>query len=217
MVGRSRRNCVGVAAARHDILERLLPALLEADPEARRMEADLRTHEARHQDVPHPVIRDIGPVHPVFLDEDTSRSPACAATAATWRVWLDWTPPMETRVSHPGEGVRQQVLQLADLVAAERQAGVAVLALGPDRGATEVLPSTGPGAGPAMDRTGAARQGSRRGTRWNSGAAAGCPDHTGSPVRPLGWTPCEDGATCPARHQRQSTTVWLCSRRNCAT
>src|SRR5262249_17112468 len=26
--------------------------------------------------------------------------PRRAATAATWRVWLDWTPPIDTRVSH---------------------------------------------------------------------------------------------------------------------
>ncbi len=33
----------------------------------------------------------------------TSRalSPNRAATAATWRVWLDWTPPIETSVSAP--------------------------------------------------------------------------------------------------------------------
>jgi hypothetical protein len=43
---------------------------------------------------------------------------------------------METSVSR--QGIRQQVLQLADLVAAERQAAVAVLALGPDGGAAEV-------------------------------------------------------------------------------
>src|SRR6266508_3519578 len=27
--------------------------------------------------------------------------PATAADAATWRVWFDWTPPIETSVSHP--------------------------------------------------------------------------------------------------------------------
>ena len=27
--------------------------------------------------------------------------PTRAAVAATWRVWLDWTPPMETSVSQP--------------------------------------------------------------------------------------------------------------------
>ncbi len=29
--------------------------------------------------------------------------PVRAAAAATWRVWLDWTPPIETSVSQPLE------------------------------------------------------------------------------------------------------------------
>jgi hypothetical protein len=31
----------------------------------------------------------------------THLSPALAATAATWRVWLDCTPPIDTSVSQP--------------------------------------------------------------------------------------------------------------------
>src|SRR6478672_10411638 len=31
----------------------------------------------------------------------TQRSPRCADTAATWRVWFDCTPPIETSVSQP--------------------------------------------------------------------------------------------------------------------
>ncbi|HVL60736.1 MAG TPA: aminocyclopropane-1-carboxylate deaminase/D-cysteine desulfhydrase family protein, partial [Microbacterium sp.] len=31
----------------------------------------------------------------------TAFMPRCAATAATWRVWFDCTPPMETSVSAP--------------------------------------------------------------------------------------------------------------------
>ena len=43
------------------------------------------------------------------------------------------------RVAALGERVREEVLELADLVAAEGEAAVAVLALGPDRRAAEVL------------------------------------------------------------------------------
>jgi len=55
-----------------------------------------------------------------------------------------------------GHGVRQQVLELADLVAAERDAGVAVLTLGPDlhlaaQGLAE--------AGQRMDRGGSEQEG----------------------------------------------------------
>ena len=59
--------------------------------------------------------------------------PSFAATAATWRVWFDCTPPMVTRVSAVrGDGVGDDVLELADLVAPEREPRVAVVALGPD-------------------------------------------------------------------------------------
>ena len=56
-------------------------------------------------------------------------------------MWLDWTPPIETRVSHPlREGVGGEVLELAHLVAAVGEAGVAVFALRPDLDlAAEVL------------------------------------------------------------------------------
>ena len=43
------------------------------------------------------------------------------------------------RVAALGERVGDEVLELADLVAAEREAAVAVLALGPHRGAAQVL------------------------------------------------------------------------------
>ena len=57
--------------------------------------------------------------------------PSLAATAATWRVWFDCTPPMVTSVSAlEAMRVGDDVFELADLVAAEGEAGVAVLALG---------------------------------------------------------------------------------------
>lgn len=31
--------------------------------------------------------------------------PRCAATGATWRMWFDWYPPIETRVSAPPAGM----------------------------------------------------------------------------------------------------------------
>ena len=36
-----------------------------------------------------------------FSCTSTHSSPRWAATAATWRVWLDWWPPIETSVSAP--------------------------------------------------------------------------------------------------------------------
>ena len=55
----------------------------------------------------------------------TSRalSPSLAATAATCRVWLDWTPPIDTSVSAPSrKHVGDDVLELAGLVAAVGEA-----------------------------------------------------------------------------------------------
>ena len=36
-----------------------------------------------------------------FSCTSTAFRPSLAATAATWRVWLDWYPPIDTRVSAP--------------------------------------------------------------------------------------------------------------------
>ena len=57
--------------------------------------------------------------------------PIFAATAATMRVWFDCTPPIETSVSaFEAKCVGDDVFELAQLVAAEREARIAVLALG---------------------------------------------------------------------------------------
>ena len=96
----ARRDGVRRAARRLDLRERLLPALLEADAEARLDQPDIGAHDPGQLDVAHPVIHRIGPVHPALLDQHAPR-PRCAAVAATWRVWLDWTPPMDTSVSAP--------------------------------------------------------------------------------------------------------------------
>ena len=52
-----------------DIVERCLPAVLEPDPESGLDEVDLSAHDSRQQDVAHPVVDRVRPVHPTFLDE----------------------------------------------------------------------------------------------------------------------------------------------------
>ena len=67
-------------------------------------------------------------------------SPSLAATAATCRVWLDWTPPMVTSVSAPWarvSGTRYSSLRI--LLPPNARPLLTVLALGPDLGAAEVL------------------------------------------------------------------------------
>ena len=115
--------------------------------------------------LPVAVVGDVRPVHPVLLDEH-------AAEARVGRdgrdlagvVGLDAADRHE-RVAALGQRVGEQVLELADLVAAEREARVAVLALGPDRRAAEVRRQ----AVQPLDRRRAeqerVRGGSRRGAR----------------------------------------------------
>ena len=128
----------GLPPPRLDVGERLLPALLEADPEAGRVQAHVGAHEAAQQDVADAVVGDVGPVDPVLLDQH-------AAEAGVGRdrrdlagvVGLD-AADRDQRVAALRQRVRQQVLELADLVAAEGEAAVAVLALRPDGRAAEV-------------------------------------------------------------------------------
>ena len=108
-------------------------------PKPAGVEADVRAHEAAHQDVARAVVGDVGPVHPVLLDEDAFEARVCGHRRdLAGVVGLDAADRHE-RVAALGEGVGEEVLELADLVAAEREAAVAVLALGPHGGAAEVL------------------------------------------------------------------------------
>ena len=94
--------------------------------------AAVGAHDAGQQDIADAVIDGVLVRHPAFLHE-THFIPILAATAATMRVWLDCTPPIETSVSaFERDGVGHDIFQLAQLVAAERQAGIAVVALGVD-------------------------------------------------------------------------------------
>ena len=70
----------------------------------------------------------------------THFSPTRAATPATCRVWLDCTPPIETRVSQPfAMASATRYSSFARFVTAIGDAGVAVLPLGVDGRASEVL------------------------------------------------------------------------------
>ena len=108
-------------------------------PKPGRVEADVRAHEAAHQDVAGPVVGDVRPLHPVLLDEDAPEARVGRDGRDLARVvGLDAADRHE-RVAALRERVREEVLELAHLVAAEGEAAVAVLPLGPHRGAAEVL------------------------------------------------------------------------------
>ena len=75
--------------------------VLNPMPKPASTSCDLRAHDPRQQDVADPVVDRVRPVDPALLDEHGLASRACAATAATWRVWFDWTPPIDTRCVAP--------------------------------------------------------------------------------------------------------------------
>src|SRR5262249_56692761 len=70
VVGGSRGDRVRLPAPRFDVLDRLLPALLEADSELGPDEPHLRPENPREQDVPHPVVHRVRPLDPALLEED---------------------------------------------------------------------------------------------------------------------------------------------------
>ena len=73
MVRGARGDRVGRAAGRLDVGDRLLPALLEADPEARGVEPHVGAHQAAELDVADAVVDDVGPVDPALLHEHAAQ------------------------------------------------------------------------------------------------------------------------------------------------
>ena len=85
----------------------------------------------------------------------THFSPTLAATAATWRVWLDCTPPMDTRVSQPvASASAMRYSSLRVLLPPKAMPGVAVLPFGPQPRAAQVFGE----AGQRVDGGGAEQQ-----------------------------------------------------------
>ena len=107
---------------------RALPAFANSDVEAFVDEFDLGSHHPAHQDVSDPVVDRILKRHPAFLDEV-----ALHAQLGGDRGDLTRVIRLHAADGHQGVGVRcnrigNDVFQLANLVAAEREPGVAVVA-----------------------------------------------------------------------------------------
>ena len=167
VVGRAGRDRVWLAAARLDVGERLLPALLEADAESRSRgprqqlllvpwpetmtcrrrrrrqlglnDPHLGAEDPRQEDVPDAVVDDVRPVDPALLDEHAGESCAGGGGGHLPCVVRLHAADRDERVAALRQRVRDQVLQLARLVPAEGEARGDVVALGPERGAAEVL------------------------------------------------------------------------------
>ena len=90
------------------------------------------------QDVADLVVHGVGPVHPTLLHEHALEPGAGGDGGDLAGVVGLHAADGDERVAALGERVGDEVLQLAGLVAAVRDTGVAVLALGPEGGAAEV-------------------------------------------------------------------------------
>ena len=77
VVGRSRGDCVGLAAASFDRFNGLFPRLAESDVETGGIKSNVSTEDSTQQDVAGLLVVDFIPVNPVLLDENGFESKLC--------------------------------------------------------------------------------------------------------------------------------------------
>ena len=102
VVGGAGRDRVRRAAARRTISASACSQLsLKPMPKPGLHQAHVGADEPAEQDVADLVVDARRASRPSSPARARTSARACAATAATWRVWLDCTPPIETSVSQP--------------------------------------------------------------------------------------------------------------------
>jgi hypothetical protein len=116
----------------------LFPALLEADAELGAHQAHVGPGEAADQDVADLVVDGVGPLDPALLHEHALEPGTRGDGGDLAGVVRLHAADRDEGVAALGERVGDEVFEFAGLVPAVRDAGVAVLPLGPDRGAAEV-------------------------------------------------------------------------------
>jgi hypothetical protein len=114
----------------------LLPALADAYAEFRRAKLDVRAEDAAHLNVTDAIVYCVGPVHPMLLHQIGFEAQVRGNRGHLARVVRLHASNRHECVAPLREGIGNEVLELADLVATAGQAAVAVLTLGPDLGAT---------------------------------------------------------------------------------
>jgi hypothetical protein len=138
VVRRAGRDRVRRAARGADVLQRLLPAALDADAEALVDQAHVRAHDPGQQDIAHPVVQRVGPVDPAFLHQPGFQAEPGRDRGDLAGVVGLHPADRDQRVRAPRQRVGDQVFQFPGLVPAEGEPGVAVLPLGPDGRAAQV-------------------------------------------------------------------------------
>ena len=128
----ARRNRIGLAALCSHVIQSALPARPDPDVEAFVDQLDLGAQHAAHQDVADAVVDGIREGHPALLHEAALHAELRRDRRDLARMVRLHAADGHERIGIGRERVGNDVLELADLVAAEREARVAVLALGID-------------------------------------------------------------------------------------
>ncbi len=115
---------------RLDLLQRLLPALTDADVKTLVDEPHVGAEDATEHNVADAIISDVFVRNPRFLDESAFHAELCSDRRHLARMVRLHTADRHQRVGVGGDGVRNNVFELPELVAAEGQPRIAVLALG---------------------------------------------------------------------------------------
>ena len=115
------RDGIGLAALCLHILQRLFPALADADVEARVNQVRMGAHDARQQDVADPIVDGIFVRHPAFLDQVALHPDLGRHCGHHARVIGLHAADRDQRVGIARDRVRHDVFKLAQLVAAECQ------------------------------------------------------------------------------------------------
>ena len=139
VLGGSGRDRIGGAAGLLDFAQGVFPRVADTDVEAGGVEATVRAHHPGEQDVADLVVHRVLPRDPLLLHETALHAQVGGDRGHLAGVVGLIAADRDQGVGPRGDGVRDDVLHLADLVTAIGQAGGDVLALGPDLGAAQVL------------------------------------------------------------------------------
>ena len=132
VVGGTGGNRIGLATCCLDIFNGTLPRIAETNVESSRVESNVRTEDPREQNVAGFLVLDFVVVDPMLLDDYCPEAQLGGhGRHLSGVVGLNATDGHEG-VAAVRQGIGGQVLEFARLVPAVGDAGIQVLAFGPD-------------------------------------------------------------------------------------